>query len=97
MSKITPNRGKVAILPDDPLEQSKGGILLPDTAKEKPKKGHIVAVGGHRITDMGYVISCDYKEGDHVLFSHYSGIAVEDDGETLQIMDAAEVLAKISP
>ena len=71
---------------------TKGGIIIPDTAKEKPQEGEIVAVGGGAIKDDGTVRALDVKEGDRILFGKWSGTEVTIDGEELLIMKESDVL-----
>ena len=77
-------------------QKSAGGIIIPDTAKEKPQKGKIVAVGSGRITDDGKHIPMEVKEGDEVLFGKYSGTEVKIDGEEYLIMHESDILGIIS-
>ena len=76
-------------------EISKGGIIIPDSAKEKPAEGEIIAVGNGRVSDDGKVTPLDVKKGDKVLFSKYSGTEVKVDGEELLIMGEDNILAVI--
>ncbi|MCB9247681.1 MAG: co-chaperone GroES [Ignavibacteriales bacterium] len=79
--KIKPLEDRVIIKPSNAVEKTKGGIILPDTAKEKPVEGTVVAAGPGRIKDDGKAISMHVKVGDKVLYGKYSGteISVEDD------------------
>ena len=74
-------------------EQKIGGIIIPDTAKEKPQQGKVVAVGKGKIKDDGKVLPLDVKEGDTILFGKYSGQEIKLDGEEFLIMREDEVLA----
>ncbi len=74
-------------------EKTAGGILLPDTAKEKPQKAKVLAVGQGRLTDAGKRIPLDVKVGDTVLYGKYSGTEVKWNGEELKILRESEVLA----
>jgi len=76
-------------------EKSAGGILLPDTAKEKPQKAKVLAVGAGRLTDAGKRIPLDVKVGDTVLYGKYSGTEVKWNGEELKILRESEVLAVV--
>ena len=76
-------------------EQKIGGIIIPDTAKEKPQQGKVVAVGKGKIKDDGKVLPLDVKEGDTILFGKYSGQEIKLDGEEYLIMREDEVLAVI--
>ena len=71
---------------------TKGGIIIPDTAKEKPQEGEVVAVGGGAIKDDGTVRALDVKEGDRILFGKWSGTEVTIDGEELLIMKESDIL-----
>ncbi len=73
-----------------------GGILLPDTAKEKPQKGKVLAVGDGRISeDTGKRVPLDVSEGDEVLYSKYGGTEIKVDGEDLLVLRESDVLAKV--
>lgn len=81
----------VKALPQE--EKTKGGVILPDTAKEKPQQGEVVAVGPGRITDKGAKVDMEVKVGDKVLYGKYSGTEVKLDGEEYLIIKESEVLA----
>src|SRR5437868_13713924 len=74
-------------------EQKIGGIIIPDTAKEKPQQGKVVAVGNGKVKDDGARIPLDVKAGDHILFGKYSGQEIKLDGDEYLIMREDEVLA----
>ena len=74
-------------------EQKVGGIIIPDTAKEKPQQGKVIAVGKGKVKDDGKVMPLDVKEGDTILFGKYSGQEIKLDGEEYLIMREDEVLA----
>jgi chaperonin GroES len=76
-------------------EQKIGGIIIPDSAKEKPQQGKVVAVGNGKVKDDGGRIPLDVKSGDHILFGKYSGQEIKLDGEEFLIMREDEVLAII--
>jgi chaperonin GroES len=76
-------------------EVTKGGIVLPDTAKEKPQKGEVVAVGPGRLLDNGQRVAVDVKVGDKVLYSKYAGNEVKLDGEEYLILREADILGVI--
>src|SRR5438128_3189489 len=76
-------------------EQKVGGIIIPDTAKEKPQQGKVVAVGNGKVKDDGTRVALDVKAGDHILFGKYSGQEIKLDGEEYLIMREDEVLAVI--
>jgi len=73
-------------------EKTKGGIVLPDTAKEKPQKGEVVAVGPGRLLDNGQRVAIELKAGDKVLYSKYAGNEVKIDGEEYLILREADIL-----
>lgn len=83
----------IAALPQE--EMTKGGIILPDTAKEKPQQGEVVAVGKGRVSDTGETIAMTVKAGDKVLYGKYSGTEVKIDGTEYLIVKESEVLAII--
>lgn len=93
--KIKPLGDRVVIKPSPAEEKTKGGIILPDTAKEKPVVGEIVAVGPGRKADDGKVIPLDVKVGDKVLYGKYSGTEVTLDGEEYLIMRESDIFAVI--
>jgi len=96
-SKIKPLGDRVVIKPTPKEEISKGGIVLPDTAKEKPQDGKIVAVGPGRLTEDGKRIEMEVKVGDKVIYSKYAGTEVKVDDEELIILRESDILAKRSP
>mgnify|MGYP001103583197 FL=1 len=81
----------VRALPQE--ERTKSGIYLPDTAKEKPQQGEVVAVGNGKVTDDGKTIPMNVKAGDKVLYSKYSGTEVKLEGEEFLIIKESEILA----
>ena len=83
----------IAALPQE--EMTKGGIILPDTAKEKPQQGEVVAVGKGKISDSGETIAMTVKAGDKVLYGKYSGTEVKIDGTEYLIVKESEILAVI--
>lgn len=83
----------IAALPQE--EKTKGGIILPDTAKEKPQQGEVVAVGKGKMTDSGELLAMTVGVGDKVLYGKYSGTEVKIDGETYLIVKESEILAVI--
>ena len=76
-------------------EKSAGGIIIPDTAKEKPQEGEVVAVGGGAKTDEGKITPLDVKAGDKILFGKWSGTEVKIDGEELLIMKESDIMGII--
>jgi chaperonin GroES len=93
--KIQPLADRVVVKPLEEAEQKKGSIIIPDTAKEKPQQGKIVAVGPGRLTDEGKLVKLEVKKGDKVLYGKYSGTEVTIDGEEYLIMRESDILAKI--
>ena len=92
--KIKPLADKVLVKPDDvSQEKTAGGIIIPDTAKEKPQKGVVAAAGPGRKDENGKVIGMDVKAGDKVLYSKYGGTELEYDGTTYLIMSEQDILA----
>ena len=96
MAKIEPLGDRVVIRPTPKEEVSKGGIVLPDPAKEKPQEGKIIAVGPGRLTEEGKRIAMDVKKGDKVIYSKYAGTEFKLDTEELIIMREGDILAKTS-
>lgn len=96
MAKIAPLGDRVVIKPTAQEEVSKGGIVLPDTAKEKPQEGKIIAVGPGRLTEDGNRIAMEVKKGDKVIYSKYAGTEFKLNDEELVIMREGDILAKMS-
>ena len=91
--KMKPLADRVVVKPSAAEEKTKGGIILPDTAKEKPVMGEVVAVGPGKVSDDGKKISPEVKVGDKVLYGKYSGTEVTVDGEEYLIMREADIFA----
>jgi chaperonin GroES len=87
---------RIVIKPTEQEEQTKGGIYLPDTAKEKPQEGEVVAVGSGRVTDEGKRLKLELEVGDRVIYSKYAGTEYKDGDDEYLIMRESDVLAKIS-
>lgn len=96
MASLVPLGDRVVIRPTPKEEVSKGGIVLPDTAKEKPQEGQIVAVGPGKLTDDGKRLPMDVSVGDTVIYSKYAGTEFKEDGDELVIMRETDILAKKS-
>jgi len=94
MAKIEPLGDRVVIRPTPKEEMSKGGIVLPDTAKEKPQEGEIIAVGPGRMTEDGKRMAMEVKKGDKIIYSKYAGTEFKLDDEELVIMRESDILAK---
>jgi chaperonin GroES len=90
--KIRPLQDRVLVQRVQEEERTKGGIIIPDTAKEKPQEGKVVAVGKGKVGDNGKVIPLDVKAGDKILFGKYSGSEVKLDGEEYLIMREEDIL-----
>jgi chaperonin GroES len=91
--KIRPLEDRVVVKPLETEEVKKGGIIIPDTAKEKPQEGEIIAVGPGKISDMGNRVPVEVKKGDRILFGKYSGTEVTIDGKEFLIMRESDILA----
>jgi len=94
-TKIKPLADRVVVKALEETEEMRGGLYIPDTAKEKPQQGEIVAVGPGRLSDKGERIAMEVSEGDRVLYGKYSGTEVTVDGETYLILRESDVLAVI--
>ncbi len=90
---LRPLHDRILVRRIDPAEQAKGGIIIPDTAKEKPQEAVVVAVGNGKILENGTRLAMTVKEGDHILFGKYSGSEVKIGGEDLLILREDDVLA----
>jgi chaperonin GroES len=93
--KIRPLQDRVIVKRLAEEEKTKGGIIIPDTAKEKPQQGKVVAVGKGKVADDGKLIKLDVKAGDRILFSKYAGTEVKIDGEEHLIMREDDILGII--
>jgi chaperonin GroES len=92
--KLQPLGDRVVVKPVEGEEVTKGGIILPDTAKEKPQEGKVLAVGPGRLSEDGKRIAMEVKVGDVVLYVKYGGTEVKIDGEELMILSEKDILAK---
>jgi chaperonin GroES len=90
--KVTPLHDRILIKRVEEKETVKGGIIIPDTAKEKPQEGEVIAVGGGKKTEEGKVIPLDVKAGDRILFGKYSGTEIKIDDVEYLIIREDEVL-----
>ena len=95
-TKVQPLADRVVVRPLEEAEQMRGGLYIPDTAKEKPQQGEIIAVGPGRVSDAGERIKPEVKAGDKVLYGKYSGTEVTVDGEQYLILREADVLAVLN-
>ena len=90
---LKPLADSVVVRPSVAEERTKGGIIVPDTAKEKPVWGELIAVGPGKVSDEGKLIALEVKVGDRVLYGKYSGTEVTIDGEELLIMRESDIFA----
>lgn len=95
-TSIVPMGDRLVVRPLEREEVTKSGLVLPDTAKEKPQEGEIIAVGPGRMTDEGKRIPMELKKGDHVIYAKYAGTEVKLEEEDYLILREADVLAKLS-
>jgi chaperonin GroES len=92
-TNIRPLEDRILVRPEEGEETTVSGIVIPDTAKEKPQEGTVLAVGVGKRSDSGELIPMDVKEGDRVIYSKYGGTEVKLEGEELLILSARDVLA----
>ena len=92
-SRINPLADRVVVQAMEEAEQMRGGLYIPDTAKEKPSQGHVVAVGPGKLSEEGKRLAPDVKVGDKVLYGKYSGTEITLDGEEFLILRESDVLA----
>ena len=95
MAKVRPLHDRLLVKRIEEKETVKGGIIIPDSAKEKPQEGEVMAVGNGKILDNGNKVELDVKAGDKILFGKYSGTDIKIDGEEYMILREDEVLAVI--
>ena len=95
-SAIVPMGDRVVVRPLEREEVTKSGIVLPDTAKEKPQEGEVIAVGPGRTTDEGKKVAMELQKGDRVIFAKYAGTEVKLDETEYLILRESDVLAKLS-
>jgi len=92
-TNIRPLEDRILVRPEDAQETTVSGIVIPDTAKEKPQEGTILAIGPGKRSETGDLIPMDVAEGDRVVYSKYGGTEITVDGEDLLILSARDVLA----
>jgi chaperonin GroES len=92
--KLQPLADRLVVKPIEREEMTKSGIVIPDTAKEKPQEGEVLAVGPGRLSEDGKRIAMDVKVGDRVLFARYGGTEIKVDNEELVILRESDILAK---
>lgn len=93
MASIKPLGDKVLVLPSTSGETTSGGIVLPDSAKERPQEGTVIAVGEGRTLDNGQKVTVSVKEGDLVVYSKYGGTEIKLEGKEYLILDESSILA----
>ncbi len=94
--KVRPLHDRLLIRRVEEKESVKGGIIIPDSAKEKPQEGEVLAVGNGKLLDNGTLLALDVKTGDRILFGKYSGTEIKIDGEDVLILREDEVLAVLA-
>jgi chaperonin GroES len=94
--KVRPLHDRMVVRRIEEKETAKGGIIIPDTAKEKPQEGSVLAVGNGKILENGTKVAMDVKVGDKILFGKYSGTEIKIDGEEVLILREDEVLAVLA-
>jgi len=95
-TKLQPLGDRIVVKPMPREEVTKGGIVLPDTAKEKPQEGQVLAVGPGKMTEDGKRIPLDVKVGDTVIYAKYGGTEIKEDNDDLIILRESDILAKKS-
>ncbi len=93
--KLHPLDDRIVVRPGEGEETTASGLVIPDTAKEKPQQGEVLAVGPGRRSETGELIPMDVKAGDTVVYSKYGGTEIAVDGEDLLILTSRDVLAKL--
>jgi len=94
--KLKPLGDRLIVQAIEEEQTTASGLVLPDTAKEKPQKGKIVAIGDGKLDENGKRITLEVKEGDEVLYSKYGGTEIKIDGEDLLVLRESDVLAKVA-
>ena len=94
-TQLEPLGDRIVVRPIKREEATKSGIILPDTAKEKPQEGEVIAVGPGKLTDDGTRIEMEVKKGDKIMYAKYAGTEIKLDGEELLILRESDVLAKV--
>lgn len=95
-TKFTPLHDRVVVRRVEEAETTRGGIIIPETAKDKPQEGEVIAVGKGKISEEGKVRPLDVKDGDRVLFGKYAGTEIKIDGDEFLIMREEEILGILS-
>jgi chaperonin GroES len=95
-TKLTPLHDRILVRRVEEAETTRGGLIIPDSAKDKPQEGEVISVGKGKVSEEGKVRPLDVKEGDRILFGKYSGTEIKLDGEDFLIMREEEVLGIVS-
>jgi chaperonin GroES len=95
-TQLEPLGDRIVVRPIKREETTKGGIILPDTAKEKPQEGEVIAVGPGRLTEDGNRIEMEVRKSDKVIYARYAGTEIKLDDEELLILRESDVLAKVA-
>lgn len=95
-TKMKPLGDRVVVRPISEEDVTKGGIILPDTAKERPQRGEVIAVGPGRLDENGKRIAMEVKKGDKVIYAKYAGTEVKEGDEELLVLREGDILAKFS-
>jgi chaperonin GroES len=96
--KLQPLDDRIVVRPSESEEKTASGLVIPDTAKEKPQQGEVLAIGpGRRTENTGELVPLDVKVGDLVVYSKYGGTEITQNGEDLLILSSRDVLAKVKP
>ncbi len=95
-AKLTPLHDRILVRRVEEAETTRGGIIIPDTAKDKPQEGEVISVGKGKVNDEGKVFPLAVKEGDRILFGKYAGTEIKLDGEDFVIMREEEVLGIVT-
>jgi chaperonin GroES len=96
MAKFTPLHDRILVRRVEEATTTRGGIIIPDSAKDKPQEGEVISVGKGKVNEDGKVFPLAVKDGDHILFGKYSGTEIKIDGEDYIIMKEEEVLGILS-
>ena len=95
-TKFTPLHDRILVRRIEEVGTTRGGLIIPDSAKDKPQEGEVIAVGKGKVNDEGKVFPVSLKEGDRILFGKYSGTEIQLDGEDFLIMKEEEVLGVVT-
>jgi chaperonin GroES len=95
-TKLTPLHDRILVRRVEEAETTRGGLIIPDSAKDKPQEGEVISAGKGKVSEEGKVRPLDVKEGDRILFGKYSGTEIKLDGEDFLIMREEEVLGIVS-